>query len=180
MPTSRRPDPSTGSSSTACSSRHSKDGHAMKNCAPLLALLAALGCAQPPDDVASDSGTMPDAGVADGRTAADSGGGQSCTAAKDKLLVPIDTVSTGEVLVLSDMAGVKRLYVDAAAGGIGPDASNPRLYLDLTTGARVAVTDRSAATSTAWDLSLKRPVLFTNSGDGGPGQGGAVYLDKAF
>src|SRR5262249_17813204 len=67
-----------------------------------------------------------------------------------------------------------------SAGGLGPDAMNPRVYLDLAAGARVAVTDRSAGASTAWDLALKRPVLFTNSGDGGPGKGGAVYLDKPF
>jgi hypothetical protein len=41
---------------------------------------------------------------------------------------------------------------------------------------KVSVTDKTAETSTAWDLSIKRPVLFTNSGDGGSGKGGAVFL----
>lgn len=58
---------------------------------------------------------------------------------------------------------------------------NPWIYLDLKQGKRVDVTDPASFGSTAWDLAIKRPLLRTNSGDGGPGQGGAVLLDgKAF
>jgi hypothetical protein len=103
-----------------------------------------------------------------------------CTSAREKLLTPVASVSTGEVTVLSETGGVKTLFVDATAGGPPGAATNPRVYLALETGSRVALTDIAAATSTAWDLAIKRPVLFANAGDGGPGQGGAKRIDKAF
>ena len=48
--------------------------------------------------------------------------------------------------------------------------------MNLETGTRVDVTDPAAAESIEWDLAIKRPVLFTNGGDGGSGSGGAVFL----
>jgi hypothetical protein len=89
-------------------------------------------------------------------------------------------VSTGDAQVVSDVGGVKTLYIDASAGGSSSAAKNPRVYIKLSTGAKVSVTDVAAAKSTDWDLSLKRSVLFTNSGHGGPGQGGAGKVQKAF
>lgn len=106
--------------------------------------------------------------------------GASCTAARAQLLKPIDALSTGEVKVLSEAAGKKTLFVDASAGGNAAANTNPRVYVNLETASRVEVTDTSAATSTAWDLAIKRPVLFTNGGDGGSGQGGAVQIAKGF
>lgn len=103
-----------------------------------------------------------------------------CSTARDQLLVPIDKVSTSQVAVVSTAGATKKIYVEAAAGGQAGAAKNPRVYVDLSTGARVDLTDKTAATSTAWDLALKRTVLFTNSGDGGPGKGGAAELTKAF
>lgn len=125
--------------------------------------------------VGTPDGGDPDAGTVDAPP-----GGTQCTSARDQLLLPIDKVSTGVVSVLSDVAGKKTIYVDAAAGGLGTAAKNPRVYVDLAAGARVAVTDKSAAASTEWDLALKRSVIFTNGGDTGVGVGGAVSLPKAF
>ncbi|CAN5450678.1 hypothetical protein BH09MYX1_BH09MYX1_11090 [soil metagenome] len=119
-------------------------------------------------DAAIDVATPKDAGV---------DAPASCTAAKETLLKPIDSISTGEVTILGDTGGVRTLFVDATAGGSQGAATNPRIYVDLATGQRVDVTDKTAHTSTAWDLAIKRPVFFTNGGDGGPGTGGAAFLD---
>ena len=107
-------------------------------------------------------------------------GGTQCSSARDQLLLPIDKTSTGAVTILSDTGGKKTIYVDASAGGTGSAAKTPRVYIDLAAGTRVSVTDKSATASTGWDLSLKRYVIFTNSGDGGTGAGGAVRIPKAF
>lgn len=137
-------------------------------------------------DAATDTGASSE----DGAVADDAGGTKSdasvdaasvsCTQQLLTLLKPIDSVSTGDVSVVSDAGGVKTYYFDASAGGTSNAAKNPRLYVKLSTGAKVDVTDVSAAKSSDWDLSLKRAVLFTNSGHGGPGQGGAGKVQKAF
>lgn len=124
--------------------------------------------------ITSDGGG-PDAGTTDAPS-----GGTQCSSAREQLLKPVDKVSTGAVSIVSDVGGKKTIYVDASAGGIGATDKNPRVYIDLGAGARVAVTDKSAVASTAWDLSFKRYIIFTNGGDAGPGSGGAVQLPKAF
>lgn len=133
--------------------------------------------AQPSGDDAGD----PDAAVADDdASSADGGGGGSCSSARDTFLVPVAKVSTGEVSVLGDSGGVKRIYVDASAGGQGQTSKNPRVYVDLSTGTRVDVDDLGARSSTAWDLAIRRTVLWTNGGDGGPGQGAGTSIAKPF
>lgn len=105
----------------------------------------------------------------------------SCPAERDEVLGPVDAVSKGEVTVLSDESGVKTLYIDATAGGPMEQENNPWIYVSFEQAARVDVSDPGADASTDWDLALKRPVLRTNSGDGGPGEGGLAFLkDKAF
>lgn len=121
-----------------------------------------------------DSGTIEDSGTTEPDASAD------CTGAREQLLQPVDEVSTGEVSVLSDTAGVKTIFVDASAGGATAASTHARVYVNLETVSRVDVTDKAAPTSTAWDLAIKRPILFTNSGDGGSGQGGSVHVDKDF
>ncbi len=103
-----------------------------------------------------------------------------CSVAIAMLLKPIDKVSTGNVSVVGTTNGVTTLYVDATAGGFGASDSFPRIYVNLGTMMRVDVTDDQASTSTAWDLALKRPVIFTNDGDGGVGKGGTLIVSKAF
>ncbi len=103
-------------------------------------------------------------------------GGTSCTSARDTAVGPIDKVSTGEVKVLDDAAGVKTLYVDASAGGFSGAKDNPWIYVALSTSTRVDINDRQSFTSTDWDLALKRAVLHPNSGHVGVGGGGAQWL----
>jgi hypothetical protein len=127
--------------------------------------------------------TLADGGgsTVDGGGATDApSGGTACTSARDQLLLPIDKVATAEVSVLGDSGGVRTIYVDASVGGPANAAKSPRVYVNLATGTRVDVTDKTAPQSTAWDLALKRSVLFTNSGDAGVGQGGAVQLASTF
>jgi len=101
-----------------------------------------------------------------------------CTSVVQQFLDPKDSVSMASVTVVSDMAGVKTVYVDATAGGFQP--TEPRVYVALSSGMRVDITDKQAPTSTQWDLAFKRYVIFTNSGDTGPGKGGTMIVPKAF
>lgn len=105
------------------------------------------------------------------------GTGAACSEEIEKALGPIDAVSTGEVKILSTMGGATTLFVDASAGGTMAQAMNPWIYVNLKTMAKVDVTDATAYTSNDWDLAIKRPLLRTNSGDGGPADGGAAFLE---
>ena len=107
-------------------------------------------------------------------------GTSSCSAARDELLGSVGTVNKGDVKVLSTAGTVNTLYIDATGGGIDASANSAWMYVDLGASAKAQVTDKTSVTSTAWDLAFKRPVIYTNSGDGGPGQGGAVLITKDF
>lgn len=147
----------------------------------LLVVLPAFGLFAACSSSTSSGTPAPGADVPETSTEDATTGGTQCTKARDDLLLPIDKTSTGEVSVVSDSNGTKTLYVDASAGGVGGAAlKNPRIYIDLAAGTKVSVTDKSAPASAAWDLAMKRDVIFTNSGDSGIGQGGAIQLDKAF
>jgi hypothetical protein len=130
-----------------------------------------------PDSV-TDAGASTDGSANDASTKSDAS--KDCSTAEAQLLMPVDKVATGDLTVLSDANGIKTLYVDASAGTGQDAATTPRLYVDLATGMRVAVTDKTAKTSSAWDLAIKGPILFTNDGDGGIGQGGSVFLEQDF
>jgi hypothetical protein len=129
--------------------------------------------------MSGDDAGMADVAVEDGRA---EGGGTidaragDCAYANEQVLKPIDAVSTGEVVVLAESSDVRTVYVDASAGGTQAASTHPRLYLNLETATRVGVTDKTAAFSVDWDLAIKRPILFTNSGDGGSGRAGAILL----
>jgi hypothetical protein len=106
------------------------------------------------------------------------GGGEiTCSQALNQALAPVDQVSTGMVKTLSTDGAAKTLYVDASAGGIDDEDSNPWVYLSLKTGTRVDITDTASLTSKAWDLGIKRSLLRTNGGDIGVGRGGAALID---
>lgn len=145
----------------------------------VLSLVFVVGCSS---SSTTPAATAPDASDPDGNaTTGDAGStGSQCTAARDATLKPIDRVSTGAVSIVSETGGTKLLYVDASAGGPAKASTSPRVYVNLESGARVDVTDKSALESTEWDLSLKRTVIYTNGGDGGPGTGGAVLVAKTF
>lgn len=150
-------------------------------CVPALGLSAAA-CSSTTTATgnAPDSGGVdPDGGTVDAEGGG--GGGTMCTMARDEALVPIDKVWTGGVTVVSDTGGIKTLYVDASAGNVPTEyIKNPRIYIDLGAGTKVALTDVAAPMSSAWDLALKRDKIFTNSGDAGVGVGGAVQIEKPF
>jgi len=118
----------------------------------------------------SSSNSSPDAGA----------GPAQCSAARAQLLGAVNSVSTGNVTALSSSAGVTTLYVDASAGGVAAQLTNPWIFVSLGGHAKATVTDTTSVASTGWDLALKRPALYTNGGDGGVGQGGAVVIQKAF
>jgi len=130
--------------------------------------------------------TVVDSGGADASPMDDGGSAEAdapsnmCSAAIASVLKPVNMVSTGVVSVVSQSGSTSILYIDATAGGFGNSDTFPRVYVNLETDTRVNITDVQAATSTAWDLAFKRPVIFTNGGNGGPGMGGTLVLSKAF
>jgi hypothetical protein len=137
-----------------------------------------LSCSSRPvdDGSAADGGTS-----ATGGSSTTTGGGNSvlpspCSGALRQSLSLVDEVSTGVISVITDTGVDRTLYVDASVGGINGQDNNPWIYLSLATGQAVAVTDIDALGSTAWDLAFKRFIVRTNSGDSGPGQGGAIRI----
>lgn len=155
----------------------------MNTCFPLLfvTLLAApfVACSSS-DPAATAEAGAPETGAPEGGAVEDAPSGGQCTSARETLLKPVDKVSTGAVSIVSDVGGVKTLYVDASAGGLAGADARPYVYVDLGAGTRVALTDKTATRSTDWDLAIKRVTLFSNSGDAGSGSGGAVPIKKAF
>ncbi len=153
---------------------------------------------QPTDPAAGPDGTGASSSTSSSGAVDDGDAGSTtplvCDTARDHLLNPVDKVSAGVVRVVSvvnptghglDDAGnvsigqENTIIVDATAGGYENAAKNPRLYLSLQTLKRVDVTDVTARASNAWDIAFKRSTLFTNSGDAGPGNGGALFLPRA-
>lgn len=133
----------------------------------------ALGCESEPlgGDEPAGGGSTGAAGSSSGS----SGGPRSmCSAALRQAVSLVDEVATTRVDVLESSAAELTLYVDATAPQ-GPDKS-PWVYISLATGAKLELTDLEALTSSAWDLGFKRASIRTNSGDSGPGRGGAFKV----
>jgi hypothetical protein len=82
---------------------------------------------------------------------------------------PIEAVSTGGINLTTDTSGITSGTIDATAGGSAAAAENPYIYIDLTNGTKVAITDVDSYTQSSWDIALKRYVIRANSGDSGPG-----------
>lgn len=150
--------------------------------AALVGLSISLACSSTttvnpaPVDAGSDVGSQDDAASDAPAEAA----ANMCSAAITSFINPIGKISTGAVTILNDAGGTKTLYIDATAGGFGNETTHPRVYVSLETGTRVDISDVQAQTSTAWDLAFRRPVIYTNSGDAGPGMGGEVTVHKPF
>ncbi len=119
-----------------------------------------------------------EAGSAGADTAA--AGAASCDDARKQLIGSVSTVASGAVTALDTTNGVTTLYVDGSAGGIASASASAWLFVDLSQAAKAPLDDVSSLTSTAWDLAFKRPVIYTNDGDGGPGTGGAALIAKDF
>jgi hypothetical protein len=104
----------------------------------------------------------------------------SCSAARAQQIGGLETVSTATVKLLDEGGGVKTLYVDATAGGQNGTTTHPWIFISLSTAAKVEVNDLSSLQSVAWDLALKRTLIYANGGEGGPGVGASAFLDKDF
>lgn len=92
---------------------------------------------------------------------------------------PIAMVSAG-ALAVTTTGGVTSGTLDATAGGTAAAADNPYLYLDLSTGTKLELTDVDALTSTAWHVGWKRAGIKLNGGDSGPGQVAAAPVAVEF
>lgn len=140
----------------------------MKLSSAACGLWLALGCSsQPVDDGTAASG---------GSTSEAMETPRPCSATLKQLLSVVDAVSDASVIILSEDATERTLFVDAVAGGTNAKDKNPWVYVSLSTGQAVALTDPQAFTSKAWDLAFKRDLIRTNSGDSGPGKGGAIRI----
>jgi hypothetical protein len=116
------------------------------------------------------------AGTGTGGATGGAGGGTSCTSARNALLNPVDKVSTGDVDILEQLPSSTVILVNASAGGFNQAAANPYVYLKLSDTTKLDITDPAAFESSEWDIALKRDVIRSNSGDSGPGQGGAFRV----
>ncbi len=103
----------------------------------------------------------------------------ACTTARNTALGPVDEVSTGAVTILSDVGGIKEVFVDASAGGFQMASTNPAVYIDLDAAMRVDITDPAAFDDSAWDIALKRVSIRNNSEHAGAGDGAAAFLAGA-
>ena len=142
--------------------------------------LIALACLA----VACSSSPLEPAGGA-GSSGAAAGGAKgtfetNCSAARAQQFGASETLSTGNVQLLSNSGGVKTLYLDATAGGQNGATSHPWLFIALGDARKAALNDRTALESLDWDLAFKRALIYTNGGEGGPGNGASAFLDKDF
>jgi hypothetical protein len=146
---------------------------------PLLSIIAAVAaCGGSSSNNGPDGGAPADAAIHADAPAAT--GPTACSAQRAQLIGAVNTVSTGTVTNLGVTSGATSIYVDASAGGETGAETNPWVFINLGSLSRVAVTDTTSITSTGWDLAIKRPVLYTNGGNGGPGMGAAVEITKTF
>lgn len=93
---------------------------------------------------------------------------EAARAVADTLLARQTTVATSSVTSTAD-GDATILSIDASVGGTAGAATSSYVYVNLTSGAQVEISDVDAATSTAWDLAFERTNILLNSGDSGPG-----------
>lgn len=74
---------------------------------------------------------------------------------------PITVVAKPEIRVIKDLNANTKSYV----------------YFSLATGKEVPAAD---AKSKNWDIAFSKTTIATNSGTSGPGEGGAIVLEKPF
>jgi hypothetical protein len=80
----------------------------------------------------------------------------------------VDDIAIGSVETeAADSSSV--VTIDAAAGGSAESRNNAFVYVDLTTGEMVRLTDTESLIDTEWQLAFRRTNLRLNSGDSGPG-----------
>jgi heme-binding HmuY-like protein len=138
-------------------------------------LLGLVGCSSKPVDGEED-GSPGGRGAGSAGAASVDPNPSMCSAALRQQLSLVDEVSTAAITTLSGDASDRTLYIDASVGGLDGQDTHPWIYIALSSGAAVAVTDLQALRSNDWDLALKRSVVRTNGGDSGPGHGGAIRI----
>lgn len=160
-------------------------------------LLLVFGCAeeaqdQPsPDQGAPDQGmTTTDMGAADQATnddgqadqgspdqgmtttdmdAPDQGAPCDPAAMAASLIGVFDTSSTGDFEANAQEDGSVVVTLDAGLGGAAQAAQRSSLYVSLTGGKLLDLSDKAALTDDTWELAFKRTELRLNSADSGPG-----------
>jgi len=147
----------------------------MRSALGSLVMVAFLASACASDPIDADQGMGGTSGSA-GTGNAGMPAANPCSGALRQELSLVEQVSTGSVAVLSQTGSELVVYVDATAGGIDGQDQNPWVYISLASGQAIPLDDLQALTSLDWDLALKRFVIRTNSGDSGPGQGGAIKV----
>jgi hypothetical protein len=120
-----------------------------------------------PADMAPDAG--PDAGPDAASDAAPDQAACDQDAAAAPLIAVNTDVSAGAVTVTDGAAGERTAVIDASAGGAAMAATRSYLYLNLSTGAAVALSDQGAVAANTWHIAFKRAEVRTNSADSGPG-----------
>lgn len=123
----------------------------------------------------ADAGASPDADAAslDSGSAspdADTADADSCdpVATAREALGAVDAVA-GPSITASEDADVTTLTVDASAGGVQGQATEPYVYLDLATLQQVEISDTASFTDGSWWIAFKRSSIRINGGDSGPG-----------
>lgn len=130
---------------------------------------SAIGDGAPSDDGSAGAG-------GDGGASFDTPPPRPCSGALKQSLGLVDEVSGGAVTTVSENGDERVIYVDATAGGIEGQDQHAWVYISLQSGEAVALTDLEALKSKGWDLAFKRFLVRTNSGDSGPGDGGAIRI----
>jgi hypothetical protein len=97
------------------------------------------------------------------------------------LVNPIKAGSSFEKLILTESSIAKNQALKAEIHVIKDFSAvtqpNTYHYFSLTTGNEVASTE---AKSNRWDLAFSGTTVLTNGGTSGPGQGGAILIEKPF
>ncbi len=91
----------------------------------------------------------------------------------------LDSVSEGVVTAEQDGDSLL-ITVDASAGGTAGGSDNPYVYVDISTGESLQISDVDSLESSAWWLAFKRTVVRTNSGNSGPGPLMVARVEAAF
>jgi hypothetical protein len=97
------------------------------------------------------------------------------------LMNPISIEQSSEKLNNPEFANTDKLSAKAEIHVIKDFSAvtqpNTYHYFSLTTGTEVALTE---AKTNKWDLAFSGTTILTNGGTSGPGQGGAILIEKPF
>tara|TARA_B100000959_G_scaffold268241_1_gene312713 strand:- start:17 stop:748 length:732 start_codon:yes stop_codon:yes gene_type:complete len=83
--------------------------------------------------------------------------------------LPLNNAVTAVEAHAQTTNGVTSMSIDASAGGIYGYPEQPWIYVNLSRGEIVYLSDYEALASTDWDIALRRYVIRLNGGVSGPG-----------